>query len=158
MEKRVGDLLMEIEQLDSVASGTTLGEAVGLLGRQAAPGNPGFVLVVNDNPQGREILGTITLGDILSEVEPPTKAPDVEMPIFWQGQFKEQARKLFTREVDALMVPLEHALNKSSTLMEALHIMNTCRCDILVVMDGESVGGVLTREQLCQEIITAADE
>ena len=154
-EKRVGELLRDIREIDWVYPGTPLRQAVELLGRQQQNQGPGFVLVVRDHQQNREILGTVTLADILTRLEPPSLSDEGDIPIFWQGQFREAARQLLTGEVTQVMVPPEHALNRNSTLMEALHVMNSRDSKILVVMEGEAVVGLISREHLCREIVKA---
>ena len=155
-EKRVGDLVSEVKDLDWIKSGSLVGEAAGLLGRQSDRGGPGLLLVARQNKNNREILGMVTLDDILSKVEPPALAEESDLPIFWQGQFAEQVRELFKRQVDAVMVEPEYALNRNSTLMEALHLMNSRGARILVVVDGDLVVGLITRRRLHGEIINLA--
>jgi CBS domain-containing protein len=50
----------------------------------------------------------------------------------------------------------EYALNRNSTLMEALHLMNSRGARILVVVDGDLVVGLITRRRLHGEIINLA--
>lgn len=152
-EKRVGDLIKGVKEPVWINSGSLIVEAVSLLGRQLAQGGADFLLVVRQKKDHREILGMITLNEIIAKLEPPALSDESGLPIFWQGQLTEQARELFGKEVDTVMVEPEYALNRNSTLMEALYLMNSRDTRILVVVSGNQVLGLLTREHLLKEII-----
>lgn len=157
-EKRVGDLVREAGEPGLINSGSLIVEAVTRLGRRIAQGEPGLLLVTRRKDNQREVLGTVTLDGILSHLEPPNLSEENELPIFWEGQLGEQARRLFSREVDVVMVEPELALNQRSTLMEALHLMNSKDARVLVVVDDDQVVGLLTREHLYRQIVELADE
>ncbi len=157
-ERRVGELVKEAKDPDWINSGSLIVEAVNLLGRQLAQGGPGFLLVVRQKADHREILGMVTLDEILAKLEPTAWSTESDVPIFWQGQLTEQARELFRKEVDTVMIEPEYALNHNSTLMEALHLMNSRNARMLVVIDGDRVVGMLTRQHLENEIISLAGD
>lgn len=116
------------------------------------------MLVVRQKADHREILGMVTLDEILAKLEPTAWSTESDVPIFWQGQLTEQARELFRKEVDTVMIEPEYALNHNSTLMEALHLMNSRDARVLVVIDGDRVVGMLTRQHLQKEIISLAGD
>ena len=156
-EPRVGDIAPRLREPDWIASGSLVIEAIDRLGRQLDQGRTGLLLVVHSQKDRREILGAVTLKAILAKLEPPALAGEEELPIFWQGQLTEQARELFNQEVvDSVMVEPGPVLNSSSTLMEALHLMNSRQAKMLVVVNGGQVVGLLTRRRLYKEIVRAA--
>lgn len=155
-EKRVSQLVQKIEEVEWVGPHTPVREAVRRLGRQRRRGCEGVLLVVSQDQGGEEILGTLSLEDILAKLEPSPPQGD-DLPIFWQGQFQDRLRMALQGKVEEYMSPLRHALNQGSTLMEALHLMNLKKTRLLVVMQGESVVGILTREHLVREVVALAN-
>ncbi len=151
-EKRVSQLLIPVAQVPWIGPHQPVEEAVRRLAEQ---GPEGFLLVVSRDDRRREILGSLGLGEVLRRMEPPETAGG-DIPIFWQGQFQDQARQVFRLPVEEVMSPLEHALNRGSTLMEALHLMNRKDARLLIVMQGEAVVGVLPRGLLMKELVAAA--
>ncbi len=155
-EQRVGDLIKQAEEPKWISSGSLVIEAVGRMCAQLAKGQTPLLLVVQQNNKHQEVLGALTLDSLLTKLEPPSLADEKELPIFWQGQLTEQARELFSKEVDTVMVELKHALNHNSTLMEALHLMNSRGTSILVVVKEDQMVGVLTRSHLTRQILSLA--
>ena len=156
-EKRVSQLLQKIEEVEWVGPHTPVAEAVRRLGRQRRRGCEGVLLVVSREQGEEEVLGTLSLEDVLARLEPPPPQGD-DLPIFWQGQFQDRLRLALEGRVEDYMSPLRHALNQGGTLMEALHLMNLHQTRLLVVMQGESVVGILTREHLVREVVALARE
>lgn len=151
-EKRVSQLFIPVEQVPWIGPHEPVEEAVRRLEGQ---GPEGFLLVVSQDDRRQEILGSLGLAEVLRRMEPP-EAAGGDIPIFWQGQFQDQARQVFRRPVEEVMSPLKHALNRGSTLMEALHLMNRKDASLLIVMQGEEVVGVLPRSLLMEELVAAA--
>ena len=155
-EQRVGDLIKELKEPSWILSGSLVIEAIGRMCGQLDKGETPLLLVVRQNKDHREVLGALTLDRLLTKLEPPTLTDERELPIFWQGQLTEQARELFNQEVDLVMEELKHALTYNSTLMEALHLMNSRNTGILVVVDEEQMLGLLTRQHLTRQILSLA--
>jgi CBS domain containing-hemolysin-like protein len=154
-EKRVRDLLQPIDDFPWVPPEATLAEAVSALGRSGETRGPGLVLVVREDGAAREIIGTISLDEVLTGMVPPQKSTD-DLPIFWEGQFQEQARNLLASQAARVMTAPQQALSLTSTLMEALHLMNSTGVNLLFVMRGAAVEGLLLKERLYPEIIRQA--
>ena len=155
-EPRVGEFVKELEEAQWISSGSLVIEALGRMCGQIAKGQVPLLLVVRQNNQHREVLGALTLDSLMTKLEPTTLSDEKELPIFWQGQLTEQARELFSKEVDSVMEELQHALNHNSTLMEALHLMNARNTGILVVVNEEQMVGLLTRQHLLRQILGLA--
>ncbi|MCB2185360.1 MAG: CBS domain-containing protein [Deltaproteobacteria bacterium] len=153
MEKRVSDLILDVNQVAWIEPQTPILEAVRKLRQQLAAGGPGFLLVVNQD----EILGTISLTDVLLHIEPPASLAE-DIPIFWQGQFEDLTKKFLGQPVAEAVQPLSHALNQGGTLMEALHLMNSKGVELVIAMQGGQVAGLLSRDRLLQEILGLVDE
>lgn len=151
LEPRIKDLLRDVESLSWVSPHATVAQAVGALGAQAGRGGPALVLVGDKDKDKGEILGTISPSDILKRIEPPA-CLDNEIPIFWQGQFLEEAAELLARPAAEVMSPIEHVLNQNCTLMEALHLMNSGQIELAIAVQGEDVAGIIFRRDLFAEL------
>ncbi|MEW5725202.1 MAG: CBS domain-containing protein [Thermodesulfobacteriota bacterium] len=154
-ERRIRERRKELKDVPWFTPETKVGQAVLKLGEQVYTGQPAFALVVEHVGGGEEIVGTITLDDVLREMENSIRNPN-KVPIFWEGQFQEEARRLMARPVADIMSQVKCALNQSGTLMEALHIMNSNEVEYLVTLKGQNVSGLLMREDLYLELIEIA--
>ena len=114
-----------------------------------------FVLVVDNVENKEEIVGILSLGDILGCMESAAE-PMEELPIFWQGQFQEECMAVLDRPASEVMSPVTHVIHQSGTLTEAVHLMNSKRLDWLPVVEGEAVVGILLKEALLQEVLAVA--
>jgi CBS domain-containing protein len=155
-EKRVRDLLRPVGDFPWVSPDDTLAQAVRAMDPADGAGN-GLVLVVREDGAAREILGTISLHDVLAGMEPPLKSAE-DLPIFWEGQFQDQAREILSRPAGQIMAAPRQALSLFGTLMEALHLMNSTGVDLLFVVHDGSVEGLLQKELLCKEIVEIAEK
>jgi CBS domain-containing protein len=132
-EKRIKDLMLDVLALERISPQTKVAEAVKLLNEKQKGRCPSSLLVVDEAEDEEEILGMLTIDDIIAHMEFSTKATE-ELPIFWQGQFLEECE----------------------ILMEAVHLMTSHKIDWLPVVEGESVVGILLKEDLFKEIVAAA--
>jgi len=130
-------------------------EAVKVLNERHKSRCPSSLLVVDEVEDKEEILGILSIDDILAHMESSTKATE-ELPIFWQGQFLEECDVILERPGSEIMSPVTHVIHQSGTLMEAVHLMTSHKIDWLPVVEGESVVGILLKEDLFKEIVEAA--
>ncbi|MCK4486195.1 MAG: CBS domain-containing protein [Desulfobacterales bacterium] len=153
-EKRIKDLMLELGSLRRISPQTKVTEAVKMLDEKRQSRCPSFLLVVDEVEKNEEILGMLSVNDILGHMEPSTESME-ELPIFWQGQFREECEAILERTTSEIMSPVTHVIHQSGTLMEALHLMNSGRIDWLPVVEGENVVGILFKENLFSELVAA---
>ncbi|MCD4754303.1 MAG: CBS domain-containing protein [Deltaproteobacteria bacterium] len=155
-EKRIKDLMLDVLALERISPQTKVIEAVKVLNeRHKSSRCPSSLLVVDEVEDKEEILGMLSIDDILAHMESSTKAIE-ELPIFWQGQFLEECEVILERPGSEIMSPVTHVIHQSGTLMEAVHLMTSHKIDWLPVVEGESVVGILLKEDLFKEIVAAA--
>ena len=153
-EKRIKDLLLELGSLQRISPHTKVADAVKMLDEKRQSRSPSFLLVVDEVEKNEEILGMLSVNDIFGHMEPSTESME-ELPIFWQGQFREECEAILERTTSEIMSPVTHVIHQSGTLMEALHLMNSGRIDWLPVVEGEDVVGIIFRENLFSELVAA---
>ena len=154
-EKRIKDLMLDVLALERISPQTKVAEAVKLLNEKQKGRCPSSLLVVDEVEDEEEILGMLSIDDIIAHMEFSTKATE-ELPIFWQGQFLEECEVILKRPGSEIMSPVTHVIHQSGTLMEAVHLMTSHKIDWLPVVEGESVVGILLKEDLFKEIVAAA--
>jgi CBS domain-containing protein len=154
-EKRIKDLMLDVLALERISPQTKVAEAVKVLNERHKSRCPSSLLVVDEVEDKEEILGILSIDDILAHMESSTKATE-ELPIFWQGQFLEECDVILERPGSEIMSPVTHVIHQSGTLMEAVHLMTSHKIDWLPVVEGESVVGILLKEDLFKEIVEAA--
>lgn len=154
-EKRIKDLMLDVLALERITSKTKVAEAVKVLNEIQKSRCPSSLLVVDKLEHKEEILGMLSIDDILAHMESSIKATE-ELPIFWQGQFLEECEVILKRPGSEIMSPVMHVIHQSGTLMEAVHLMTSHKIDWLPVVEGTSVVGILLKEDLFKEIVEAA--
>ncbi|MBE9581420.1 MAG: CBS domain-containing protein, partial [Proteobacteria bacterium] len=117
---------------------------------------PRFLLVVDKVGDKEEILGVVSVDEVLGRMEPSAGSME-ELPIFWQGQFYQECESLFERTSSEIMSPVTRVIHQSGTLMEAVHLMNSGKFDWLPVVEGEDVVGILLKEDLFKEVLAATE-
>ena len=153
-EKRIKDLMLDVLALERISSQTKVAEAVKVLNEIQKRRCPSSLLVVDKLENKEEILGMLSIDDILAHMESSIKATE-ELPIFWQGQFLEECEVILKRPGSEIMSPVMHVIHQSGTLMEAVHLMTSHKIDWLPVVEGTSVVGILLKEDLFKEIVEA---
>lgn len=153
-EKRIQDLMLDLSTLERISPQTRLAEAVKRLDEKRHGLCCPFLLVVDEVDNKEEVLGMISVDDVLGHMEPSTKSME-ELPIFWQGQFREECEAILERPTAEIMSPVTRVIHQRGTLMEAVHLMNSVRIDWLPVVEGGEVVGILFREDLFKEVLAA---
>jgi len=147
--------MLNIEAFRRISPQTKVAEAVMALAEKRSGTDPSFLLVIEESENKEEILGMLSIDNILERIEPPANPmEDMEdIPIFWQGQFLAECEAILDRLVSEIMSPVIYVTHKNGTLMEALHLMNSKKVDSLAVVQGEDVVGILLKEDLFKEIL-----
>lgn len=153
-EKRIKDLMLELRALQSISPRTKVADAVKILSEKGQS-TPWYLLVVDEAENKEEILGMLSVDEILGHMEPSTESME-ELPIFWQGQFQEECQTILARTTGEIMSPVTHVIHQSGTLMEAVHLMNSAKIGWLPVVEGENVVGILFKKNLFSEFASVA--
>ncbi len=155
-EKRIRDLMIRLDSLLRIPPQTKVMEGVRVLGQKWETRFPPFVLVADEIENKEEILGMLSLDDVLGHMESSSEPVD-ELPIFWQGQFREECEAVLERPAGEIMSPVTHVIHQKGTLTEAVHLMHSRCVDWIPVVEGEQVVGVLLKEALIGEVVAVAE-
>ena len=154
-QKRIKDLMLNLRALGRISPRAKVAEALKSLDKRRLRRSPQFLLVVEKVDNKEEILGKISIDEILDQIEPSTVTQE-ELPIFWQSQFWEECEDIMQMTTSSIMSPVTHVIHQSGTLIEAVHLMNASKIDWLPVVEGGDVVGILFKEDLFNEVLAAA--
>jgi hypothetical protein len=149
-EKGIKDVMIRLDKLRRVSPQKSVGEAVRDLKVRTTDLESPFLLVVEKNKDREEILGTLSLTNIMAAIDLSINFQE-QLPIFWRGQFLEECGVVLKRRISEVMSPIIHAVHESGTLMEALHLMISKDSQILAVLNGKDLVGMLIRQNLMEE-------
>lgn len=155
-EKRIKDLMLDPASFDRVFLRTKVSEAVRMMDEKRRSRCPSFLLVVNEGENKEEILGMLSMNDVLYHMESSAQSME-ELPIFWRGQFQEECEVLLRSTTGEIMSPVTLVIDQNGTLMEAVHLVNSGEIDWLPVVEGEEVVGILLKEDLFREVIAVTE-
>lgn len=150
-EKGIKDVMFRLDKLRHVSSQQTVGEAVRHLAVKSSDSACPFLLVVEKHKNREEILGTLSLANIMASIDNSINFNE-QIPIFWRGQFLEECGAVLKKRVFEVMSPIIHAVHENGTLMEALHLMISKENPFLAVLSGKDLVGILVKQQLLEEI------
>ena len=154
-EKRIKDLMLDVLALERISPQIKVAKAIKLLNEKQKGRCLSSLLIVDEVADEEEILGMLSIDDILAHMESSTKAIE-ELPIFWHGQFLEECKAILERPGSEIMSPVMHVIHQNGTLMEAVHLMTSHKIDWLPGVEGEAVVGILLKEDLLKEIVSVA--
>lgn len=154
-EKRIKDLMVRLEALKRLSPQKKVIDGIRVLGDESEGSMIPLVLVVDKVGDKEEIVGILSLDDVLTCMESATE-PMEELPIFWQGQFQEECMGVLGRPASEIMSPVTHVIHQSGTLTEAVHLMNSKNLDWLPVVEGDVVVGILLKQALLKEVLALA--
>lgn len=144
-------MMVRLDKLKRISSQKSVGQAVKTLRVRSTDLEFPFLLVVKKNENREEILGTLSLANIMAAVDHSINFQE-QLPIFWRGQFQEECGAVLRRRVIEVMSPIVHAVHENGTLMEALHLMISKDTQILAVLNGKDLVGMLIRQNLMDEV------
>jgi CBS domain-containing protein len=156
-EKRINELMVDLSCLERIYPDTKVADAVKILNERARQRDrcPFFLLVVDEIDNKEEIVGMLSMDDVLGRME--SSGQSEELPIFWQGQFQQECETILEKATGEIMSPVTHVIHQSGTLMEAVHLMNLGRTDWLPVLEGGDVVGLLLKDDLFKEVVAATE-
>ncbi len=146
-ELGIAELMREIGAVPRISHRDRVERALARLVRGGTEASPGCLLVLGEGGKSEELLGTVSIRDILGGVEKRIQFRE-EVPIFWQGQFLESAREILQDPVERIMRPIPCVISRSAPLMEALYLMNTNAMENIIVVEGETAVGLLALQDL----------
>lgn len=162
IEKFVKDFVIPLEKYPHIQEDQTLAEAMEQIllykwGTKEQLLRFGELFVSN---RAGQMVGKITLGDILTALEPrllkKDKDPVFEGPeidaanlsILWEDSFFKGCREHQAQPVKELMSPIKTVINGTDPVLKALYVMLRSGEQSLPVLDGGKVVGVLRIEEL----------
>lgn len=166
VEKRVGDVMIPIDDYTTIEKDQTIKEAILRLKRS-------FILKVATGKimetghrsilvfdRHEEVIGVLTIEDLLKAIMPayinapkPSMADSIQFsPMFWQGMFTKETQALVIKKIEEVMSPAPLTIASDANLMEASYIMVTNNARRLVVVDAGKVVGMLREQDLFFEM------
>lgn len=165
-EKRVGQVMVPIEDYTTLNAGRTVRDALRELkksftskvstGRLMETGHRSILVISGEN----EIQGILSIRDLLEMVMPsylsapkPSTADSIQYsPLFWSGMFAQAVDEKASMEIGRVMSPAPPTLDDRAHLMEAAYMMVTGNLRRLVVTRSGRVVGVIREQELFFEM------
>lgn len=154
-EKQVGDVMVVVDGCPTLVTGSTVREAVLTFKRRNMP-----VILVTDR-EGHP-RGLLTPYSILRAFQPRFYRSDFYSrslsflaewidPVFWEDLFVLRCRAEAERPVAEIMEEIV-ALEPTDPLLKAVYLMVKKGCDVLPVMRGGRLLGIVTASALFEEV------
>jgi CBS domain-containing protein len=164
--KKVGDLMVEITEYPHIPYWMSVREAVFLIrstyDKASGLGIHRMVLVFDEKYQ---LLGVLTLKKLLTGIEPKFLRKDDNSPYqglagsdyaglsaLLEGTFAEGCKEEAKKPVSDVMIPIEAKLDVNDSIPKAAFIMIQADVDLIPVMEGETVKGVLRMSDVFNEL------
>ncbi|MBW2109546.1 MAG: CBS domain-containing protein [Deltaproteobacteria bacterium] len=156
-EKQIKDLMISLDAFEQIGPDAKVADGIKKLAGGNRAATAPLVLIVEARQDTEEIVGILSLDDVLGHMESSCEPKD-ELPIFWRGQFREECEAVLDAPAGGVMSPITHVIHQNGTLTEAVHLMNSKRVNWLPVVEGESVVGILAKQALLDEALAVALE
>lgn len=154
VEKKVRDLLIPLTNYPHMPYWASLKEAMVqlTLAQQAlAPGERRRTVLVFD--EAYKLQGVLNQKDILRGIEPSfARSPQTTTPLAWEDLLAAGAQEQAKKAIKEFMSPVGHVAQVDDSLIKASHVMLADNLDLLPVMDGGKVLGVVRLEDIFHEI------
>ena len=154
VEKKVRDLLIPLTNYPHMPYWASLKEAMVqlTLAQQAlAPGERRRTVLVFD--EAYKLQGILNQKDILRGVEPSfARSPQNTAPLAWEDLLAAGAQDQAKKAIKEFMSPVAHVAQIDDSLIKVSHVMLADNLDLLPVMDGGKVLGVVRLEDIFHEI------
>jgi len=164
--KKVGDLMVEITEYPHIPYWMSVREAVFLIrstyDKASGLGIHRMVLVFDEKYQ---LLGVLTLKKLLTGIEPKFLRKDDNSPYqglagsdyaglsaLLEGTFAEGCKEEAKKPGSDVMIPIEAKLDVNDSIPKAAFIMIQADVDLIPVMEGETVKGVLRMSDVFNEL------
>ncbi|MFZ5642984.1 MAG: CBS domain-containing protein [Bacillota bacterium] len=159
-EKYVRDIMSSLENFSSVSADTSVKNAVYILKNsvmQETSGTINYLLVF----ENKSLIGYVGIPEFLASVQPPNLRDDWYRgwnvtnwadPAFISGLFTNLCLDVADKSVRDIMEPFGAVIGADSTLEEAVFKLFREKRDILPVMEGARLVGILRSADLFQEM------
>ncbi|MCL7487601.1 MAG: CBS domain-containing protein [Desulfobulbaceae bacterium] len=161
----VKDLVIPIERYPHVNQDKTLHDAVQVIQSYTCGENDRIryseIMVVNDQNQ---LAGRLSILDVLRGLDKRfSEIPKVKefagkgsdypnLTILWEDAFFVGCAKGVSRPVREFMSPIKNMVKTSDSLLKVLSILLSLNCQLLPVVEGKRVVGVIRLEEIFKEI------
>jgi len=93
-------------------------------------------------------IGILTLKDMLKGVEPKISLLEKEEAITWKDIFTEECKKEAEKPVSDIMTSVKTVVRIDDPIIKALHDMFKHNVDVLGVLEGDKVVGIIRLQDL----------
>lgn len=164
--KKVQDLMVKITEYPHIPYWLSVRDAISMIhssyDEKTGVGAPRMVLVFDEKYQLR---GVLTLKSLLTGIEPRflrkdeksryqglTNHDPASLSALIEGTFSEDCKKEARKPVQDVMIPIRATLKVNDSVAKAAFVMLQEGVDLVPVMDGEKVAGVLRMTDVFNEL------
>ncbi|HUV49981.1 MAG TPA: CBS domain-containing protein [Anaerolineae bacterium] len=164
--KKVRDLMVDITEYPHIPYWLSVREAIFLIrstyDEKSGMGIHRMVLVFDEKYQ---LLGVLTLKKLLTGIEPRFLRRDEKsayqglqhadyagLAALVEGTFSEGCKEEAKKPVSEVMIPIEAKIDVNDSIAKAAFIMIQADVDLIPVMEGEIVRGVLRMSDVFNEL------
>lgn len=153
-DKQVKDVLIPLADFPQVSTSTPISEAFAILRqKQQAAGRRFRNMLVFDS--NGKLAGLLGIRDLLRALMPDYLQPDrhsryegavpddASLSLVWQSSFEAQCRHMREVEAGKFMSPVLNTVRADAPLTQAAYLMVAHNVDMLPVLEGEQVTGVV---------------
>ena len=156
-ERKVKDLMIPLENYDSISSNKSVREAFELMDKTGHHA----ILVLDEN---NEPIGQLSYRDALIALEPKYSAgkwghswftPEAfkNYPVFYyDGEFSGQCKAQLKKSVKEVMSSFPISINEDAPLSEAVHVMVANNIGRMPVVSGGKVKGMIRLIEIFEEM------
>lgn len=164
--KKAGSLKIDLFDYPHIPYWFTLKQATGIIKKSMINSNKCFhplaILVFDEK---YNLMGTLTLKDILRGLEPDFMSPtskaqgyaeSVEsLSIVWDSLFTEKSKSLAEKPVSDVMAPVKGCVSSDDPVTKAAYLMVHQDTMLLPVIDGGKITGIIRMKDVFEEIAKA---
>ncbi|MFZ5898337.1 MAG: cyclic nucleotide-binding/CBS domain-containing protein [Bacillota bacterium] len=154
-EKVAGDIMVQQQETVVVSPDATVKEVIGAFTKLAfGTCEKDCIVLVKDGPK---VVGMVTVLDLLQVVEPAFLKGENACEVFWDGLFTQRCRNVADKKVKEFMRP-PVAVESSDSLMHVSSMINRFRTDVVPVVEGDRVVGVVRATDVVRNIAEAVGQ
>lgn len=168
--KKVRDVMMNIFDYPHIPYWFSIGQAMRIIKvsflRAKKCLEPIAILVFDEK---YNLLGTVTLRDILKGIEPKFMRPtekaqtyvteEAELSVIWDSFFDREAKEMTMKSVSDIMVPISVFIDPDESVKKAVYLMLHHDLDLLPVLENKKkLVGIVRMIEVFDEISSAIIE
>ncbi|MBW1677089.1 MAG: CBS domain-containing protein [Deltaproteobacteria bacterium] len=164
--RKVKDLMVKITEYPHIPYWLSVRDAISMIhsayGETPALGEPRMVLVFDEKYQ---LQGLLTLKNLLTGIEPGFLRKDEKSPYqglthedyarlstLVEGTFSEKCKEEARKPVSEVMTPIRARVDVNDSVAKAAFVMLQADVNLVPVMDGEKIAGVLRMSDVFNEL------